>query len=174
MVDPLPFIKCKDYGGAEIRENRTFYGTSLTNYLKARGVENADQYENSSSSLFIKKCPYDPYIMHGRDFGFVSLKNCIENGYFHESSDGACFLCRLEGKATCPHYGMETFITPSEFFNSTSISAPSSIDHVIFNDTPLGNGTYPGRVFEYYSDGLNYFKVFLDNSHRLKYGISTF
>ncbi|HEX7467417.1 MAG TPA: hypothetical protein VF324_02360, partial [Methanobacterium sp.] len=97
-----------------------------------------------------------------------------ENGYFHESSDGACFLCRLEGKSTCPHYGMETFIVPSEFFNSTSISAPSSIDHVIFNDTPPGDGTYPGRVFEYYSDGKNYFKIFLDNSHRLKYGIPTF
>lgn len=111
----------------------------------------------------------------------MTLKNCIENGYFHESSDGSCFLCRLEGKGTCPHYGFETFITPptsNSTGNNTNLStnstfnfAPSSIDHVIFNETPPGTGTYPGKMIVYYSDGLNHLKIFLDNSHRQKYGL---
>lgn len=182
ISNPLPFIKCRDYGGAKVRDNRISFGSSLSAYLEARGLENAYAYENSTSSLIIKKCPNDPYIMHGRN-GFITLKNCIENGYFHESSDGSCFLCRLEGKGTCPHYGFETFIVPVSSnstangtnlsINSTFNSAPSSIDHVIFNDTFPG-GTYPGKTLLYYSDGFNNLRIFLDNSHRQKYGLPMF
>lgn len=90
-------------------------------------------------------------------------------GYFHESSDGSCFLCRLEGKATCPHYGFETFIVPSNSFNSTLIFAPCSIEHVIF-----GDDVYSGKGIVYYSNDSNYFKLFLDNGHRQKYGLPTY
>ena len=128
-------------------------------------------YENSSSPLYIKKCPFDPYLSHGNSNKLQTLKNCIENGYYHESNDGACFLCRLEGKSTCSHYGLETFIVPAS--NNKSVStAPCSIDHVIFNEDI--NGTYNGEVVEYYSSFNNYFRIFLDNGHRTKYGISNF
>jgi hypothetical protein len=174
--NPLPFIKCHNYGGVQLANSRISFGYSLSKYLESRGVENAAAYENATTPLIIKKCPYDPYIMHGRK-EFKTLKNCIENGYFHESSDGSCFLCRLEGKGTCPHYGMETYIIPSPLTNISSNStnltfntAPSSIDHVIFNDTPPGSGTYPGKKIIYLSEGGNLLILYLDNAHRQKYG----
>jgi hypothetical protein len=172
IPDPLPFIKCKNHGGTQVINNRIAFGSSLTNYLESRGVKNAIAYENSTTAYIIKKCPYDPYKMHG-EHDYNTLKNCIDNGYFHESSDGSCFLCRLEGKGVCPHYGMETYITPAPSANTTYNSsnsntnftlnlAPSSIDHVIFNDTNLGSGTYQGNKLIYYSDTSNLFIIFLD------------
>jgi hypothetical protein len=186
IYDPLPFVKCKNHGGATIRENRIFYGSSLSNYLKSRGIENFEAYENATSPLYIKKCPYDPYILHGNTNEMVNLKNCIDNGFYHESNDGSCFLCRLEGKGTCPHYGMETFIAPAPSFNSpfsnasvnnsflnNSSTAPSSVDHVIFNDTGA-HGTYSGCTLIYFNNGTHYFQLYLDNSHRQKYGLPMF
>jgi hypothetical protein len=180
IPNPLPFIKCQNYGGSQVKDNKIAFGYSLTNYLESRGVKNAIAYENSTTAYIIKKCPYDPYKMHG-EHDYNTLKNCIDNGYFHESSDGSCFLCRLEGKGVCPHYGMETYITPAPSANTTYNSsnsntnftlnlAPSSIDHVIFNDTNLGSGTYQGNKLIYYSDTSNLFIIFLDNAHRQKYG----
>ena len=87
--------------------------------------------------LIIKKCPYDPYIHHGNS---LTLKNCIDNGYYHESVGGSCYLCRLEGKGKCPHYGFEVFIKPRENNINQSIS---SSDYVIFFEQ------YTGR---YYSE----------------------
>ncbi len=114
IQDPLPFIKCKKYGGAKIENGRISYGSSLSNYMNSRGINNSQVYENASSPLYIKKCPYEPYASHGNSKELLNLKNCIDNGYYHESSDGACFLCRLEGKGTCNHHGLETFIIPSD------------------------------------------------------------
>jgi hypothetical protein len=99
----------------------------------------------------------------------MTLKNCIENGYYHESSDGACILCRLEGKSTCIHYGFETFIilAPS---NDHFIKAPCSIDHVLFtNDL---NDIYPGESVEYDRNGNISYNLCLDNGHKSKYGIN--
>ena len=171
VADPVPFIKCKYYGGVTNTTERIIYGSSLENYLNYRGVTNAWAYENATSPLIIKKCPYDPYKSHGKSQGFIILKNCIDNGYFHESSDGSCFLCRLEGKSTCPHYGFETFVVPAPSPNNTVNSAPCSSDHVIFNDTNGVSGTYPGNHVVYYKNGVYYFKLFLDNGHQNKYGI---
>ncbi len=186
IYDPLPFVKCKVHGGATIKEDRIFYGSSLENYLKSRGIENFEAYENATSSLYIKKCPYDPYILHGNTNELINLKNCIDNGFYHESSDGSCFLCRLEGKGTCPHYGIETFITPAPSdnnpfsnqssnitFPNNSSTAPSSVDHVIFNDTG-SHGTYSGCNLLYFTNGKLDFELFLDNSHRQKYGLPQF
>jgi hypothetical protein len=173
IPDPLPFIKCKNHGGVTNTTDRILYGSSLVNYLNARNISNATAYENATGPLFIKKCPYDPYDYHGTSQNYIALKNCLENGYFHESSDGACFLCRLEGKSTCYHYGFETFIKPAPSLDGTLTFAPCSSDHVIYNDTYPG-GTYRGKAIEYYFDGVNHFKLFLDNGHRLKYGLPTF
>ena len=169
VQDPLPFIKCKEYGEVTNTSTKILYGSNLADLLKSRNLTNADFYENATSPLFIRKCPYDPYIWHGNSKHFLTLKNCIDNGYFHESSDGSCFLCRLEGKATCPHYGFETFIIPSSSFNSTLMFAPCSIEHVIF-----GEDIYSGKGIVYYSNDSNYFKLFLDNGHRQKYGLPTY
>ncbi len=169
LQDPLPFIKCKKYGGITSTGTKILYGSSLANLLKAKHLTNAEVYKNATSSLFIKRCPYDPYISHGNSPSFVVLKNCIDNGYFHDSSDGACFLCRLEGKVTCPHYGFETFITPPNSSNSSLMFAPCSSEHVIFDDY-----VYEGKGIIYYSNGSNYLKLFLDNGHRPKYGLPTY
>ena len=59
IPDPLPFIKCKKYGEITNTSTKILYGSSLANLLKAENLTNADVYENASSPLFIKKCPYD-------------------------------------------------------------------------------------------------------------------
>ncbi len=169
LQDPLPFIKCKKYGGVTGTGTKILYGSSLVNLLKAKHLTNVEVYKNATSPLFIKRCPYDPYIGHGNSPSFLVLKNCIDNGYFHDSNDGSCFLCRLEGKVTCPHYGFETFIAPLNSSNSTLMFAPCSNEHVIFDDH-----VYYGKGLVYYSNGSNYFKLFLDNGHRQKYGLQTY
>jgi len=168
IPDPMPFTKLKPFGIPKM-DNSTgliLYGSSLYEYLNSRGLENAEVYNGSTSPLFIKKCPYDPYISHGNGKSFDVLKNCIYCKYFHESSDGACFMCKLEGKVTCEHYGMETFIIPHIFFNSTLLKAPCSSDHVIFS-----NDTYPGVPLEFYFEGSEHHLIFFDNGHRQKYGL---
>jgi hypothetical protein len=170
IPDPLPFIKCKKFGGVSTDNGKIRYGSSLRKYLDRRGVKVADAYENASSPLYIKKCPYDPYISHGNSKKLLTLKNCIENGYYHESNDGACLLCRLEGKSTCNHYGFETFVIPDPSNNQRILRAPCSIDHIIFSDKNFLD-TYPGEAVEYFFTGNTTYKIFLDNGHRTKYGI---
>lgn len=172
ISDPLPFIKCKKFGGMSVKDGKISYGSSLKKYLSVKGLWEADVYENASSPLFIKKCPYEPYVSHGNSRKFMTLKNCIENRYYHESSDGACILCRLEGRSTCNHYGFETFIIPAPLYNKQISRAPCSIDHVIFNDDNF-NKTYPGEAVEYYFNGNISYDIFLDNGHRTKYGVTT-
>jgi hypothetical protein len=92
------------------------------------------------------------------------------HNYYHESNDGACLLCRLEGRSTCNHYGFETFIIPSTSINQQVIRASCPIDHVIFNKENFPD-PYPGESVQYYSNGNNSYKLFLDNDHRAKYGV---
>jgi len=168
IPDPIPFIKLRDFGIPERDDNvgLIIYGSSLSDFLNSRGLENSQAYNGSTSPLFIKKCPYDPYVSHGNGNSSITLKNCLNSKYFHESNDGACFMCRLEGKSMCPHYGMETFIVPPPSLNLSQNKAPCSSDHVVF-----GNDTYPGVIFEYYFDGNFHYFLFLDNGHRQKYGL---
>ena len=168
IPDPLPFIKCKKFGGISIKNDRISYGSSLRKYLN--GVNGSEIYENASSPYYIRKCPYDPYISHGNSTKFTTLKNCIDNGYYHESNDGACLLCRLEGRATCNHYGFETFIVPSNEGNQHVIRAPCSIDHVIFGNENFCD-PYPGDSVQYYFNDNNSYELFLDGGHRAKYGV---
>lgn len=171
IKDPLPFIKTRGYGVLEVNGDRIYYGTTLSNYLKAVGLNNTEVYENATSPLYFKKCPYEPYISHVNSKDFSNLKNCIDNGYYHESNDGSCIFCRLEGRATCKHYGLETFILPSRSPEQV-LTAPCSVDHVIFGETihnPVE--TYPGTILEYYSNTNVSNILYLDNGHRKKYGV---
>jgi hypothetical protein len=168
ISDPLPFIKCKKIGGMSIKNARISYGSSLKKYLE--GVNGSEIYENASSPYHIKRCPYDPYKSHGNSTKLTTLKNCIDNGYYHESNDGACLLCRLEGRATCNHYGFETFIVPSNEGNQKFIRATCSIDHVIFGNKNF-NDSYPGDSVQYYFNNNTAYELFLDNGHRAKYGV---
>jgi len=164
LPDCLPFIKCSEFGRPEIIEDRINYNSCLFEFLNKKNISNSEVYINASSPFLIKKCPYQPYLVHGN---LLTLKNCIENGYYHESNDGACYLCRMEGKNVCPHYGIETFIIPSYMTNSTVIMAPCSTDHVLLNET-----TFYGKFINYHQNNQNFYIIFLDNGHRLKYGIS--
>ena len=87
------------------------------------------------------------------------MKNCLEKGYFHESADGSCYLCRLEGKGKCPHYGMEVFIQTRTPLTNDSISCS---DHVVFHDHYTGQKLHKTDINS----------LILDSSHRKKYGLS--
>lgn len=164
LYDPLPFIICGEYGTLNTSETRIFYGNILREYLQDKGIAYANYYENASSPFIIKSCPYQPYLIHADQ---NTMKNCLKNGFYHQSSDGSCYLCRLEGKATCNHAGLEVFINPGPLNETSLISSAVSIDHVIFD-----KDIYTGKLVTLYSfHSLEYF-LFLDNGHRHKYGIS--
>lgn len=180
LPDPLPFIKIKEASISTLptldsSTGKISYGTSLSQYLQKRGVANYTVYENATSQGYLDRCSFEPYEStidgHGVNATppIQNLGYCLSNGYYHESSDGACYLCRLEGNAVCSHYGLETFIVPPASNNATLIFAPVSIDHVIFSDSP-----YSGKALIYLESGNNpttYYKLFLDEGHRKKYGL---
>ena len=122
LKDPVPILYLKDYHGLSYNESFYNYGNSLSEFLRSKGVENYSFYIDANSPLIIRKCPYDPYKHHGDDNGKI-MKNCRDNGYYHESRDGACYLCRLEGKSGCEHYGFETFINPQKTNETGRVSA---------------------------------------------------
>ena len=175
LKDPVPLLYLKDYYGLSYNDSSYNYGKALSEFLKRKGVENYSYYINASSPLIVKKCPYDPYKHHGDDNGKV-MKNCRDNGYYHESRDGACYLCRLEGKGGCEHYGFETFINPQRTNETGRVSACGS-DHVIFSDD-----IYPGVEVIYNNEsdddsngGIPYEILYLDpHGHKVKYGMGAF
>lgn len=155
LRDPLPIAKLTVASGIYIEGDKLNYFNALTRYLKLRNLDSPFSYAFATTPLTIKKCPYDPYIHHG-DPGV--LKDCLKHGYFHESRDGSCYLCRLEGKGTCPHYGLEVFIQTHTPLTNDSISCS---DHVIFHDH------YKGQKI----DKTDVNSLILDSSHRKKYGL---
>ena len=168
LKDPVPILYLKDYHGLSCNENSYNYGDSLSEFLRTKGVENYSFYIDANSPLIIRKCPYDPYKHHGDDNGKI-MKNCRDNGYYHESRDGACYLCRLEGKSGCEHYGFETFINPQKTNETGRVSACGS-DHVIFSDD-----IYSGVEVIYNSEnGLNEILYLDSHGHKVKYGMSGF
>ena len=168
LKDPVPILYLKDYHGLSYNESFYNYGNSLSEFLRTKGVENYSFYIDANSPLIIRKCPYDPYKHHGDDNGKI-MKNCRDNGYYHESRDGACYLCRLEGKSGCEHYGFETFINPQKTNESGRVSACGS-DHVIFSDD-----IYSGVEVIYNTEnGLNEILYLDSHGHKVKYGMSGF
>ena len=168
LKDPVPILYLKDYHGLSYNESFYNYGNSLSEFLRSKGVENYSFYIDANSPLIIRKCPYDPYKHHGDDNGKI-MKNCRDNGYYHESRDGACYLCRLEGKSGCEHYGFETFINPQKTIETGRVSACGS-DHVIFSDD-----IYPGVEVIYNDEDRLKEILYLDpHGHKVKYGMSGF
>jgi len=155
LKDPLPPAILTVAGGMGMHGDKIHYGNALTRYLWLHHTDSAESYLFATAPLTIKKCPYDPYIHHG-DYGV--LKDCLDKGYFHESADGSCYLCRLEGKGKCPHYGMEVFIQTHTPLNNGSVSCS---DHVVFHDH------YSGEKL----NKLDLNSLILDSSHMKKYGL---
>ena len=155
LRDPLPIAKLTIISGVMAYDGEIHYKTALSAYMLLHNLESPESYIEATAPLTIKRCPYDPYTHHG-DYGV--LKDCLKTGYFHESADGSCYLCRLEGKGKCPHYGMEVFIQTHTPLNNESLSCS---DHVVFSDH------YNGQKI----DPNDWDSLILDESHRKKYGL---
>ena len=155
LRDPLPIAKLTVLSGILTYDDTYHYKTALSAYMLLHNFDSPESYLEATAPLIIKKCPYDPYIHHG-DPGV--LKDCLKQGYFHESADGSCYLCRLEGKGKCPHYGYEVFIQTHTPLNNESLSCS---DHVVFADH------YNGQKM----DENDWDSLILDSSHRKKYGL---
>ena len=155
LRDPLPIEKLTVASGILTYDDTYHYGTALSAYMLIHDLKSPESYIEATAPLTIRKCPYDPYIHHG-DPGV--LDDCLEKGYFHESADGSCYLCRLEGKGKCPHYGFEVFIQTHTPLKNESLSCS---DHVVFSDHYNG--------WKLNENDWN--SLILDNSHRKKYGL---
>ena len=155
LRDPLPIAKLTILSGILTYDEKIHYKTALSGYMVLHNLDSPESYIEATAPLIIKKCPYDPYIHHG-DPGV--LDDCLEKGYFHESTDGSCYLCRLEGKGKCPHYGFEVFIQTHTPIKNESLSCS---DHVVFADHYNGEKMDPD----------DWDSLILDSSHRKKYGL---
>ena len=155
LRDPLPIAKLTIISGIMAYDDKIHYKTALSAYMLLHNLDSPESYIEATAPMTIKKCPYDPYIHHG-DPGV--LKDCLKNGYFHESADGSCYLCRLEGEGKCPHYGFEVFIQTHTPLNNETLSCS---DHVVFADHYNGEKIDPN----------DWNSLILDSSHRKKYGL---
>ncbi|WP_407422144.1 hypothetical protein [Methanobrevibacter sp.] len=155
LKDPLPIAKLTIASGILTYGEKIHYKNAIAGYMLLHNFKSPESYIEATAPLYIKKCPYDPYIHHG-DPGV--LDDCLKNGYFHESADGSCYLCRLEGKGKCPHYGLEVFIQTHTLLKNETLSCS---DHVVFSDHYYGTKL----------DETDINSLILDNSHRKKYGL---
>lgn len=155
LRDPLPLAKLTIASGILTYDDKIHYQEGLSAYMLLHQFDSPESYIEATAPLYIKKCPYDPYIHHG-DPGV--LDDCLKQGYFHESADGSCYLCRLEGKGKCSHYGFEVFIQTHTPLKNESLSCS---DHVVFADHYNGQKIDP--------DDWN--SLILDSSHQKKYGL---
>lgn len=151
VYDPLPTLKT----GVTLQNNQINYKYRLYNYIN---INNSEVYINTTQQVIIRKCPYHDYIQHGNDNG--TIKNCINNQYYHNSHDGMCIFCRLENKTSCNHYGFETFIIPTKIVDK----APASIDHVLLNNP---HEQYSGNNININNTTI----IYLDDGHKQKYGL---
>lgn len=155
LRDPLPIAKLTIISGVMAYDDKIHYKTALSAYMLLHNLDSPESYIEATAPLTMKKCPYDPYIHHG-DPG--ALEDCLDTGYFHESADGSCYLCRLEGKGKCPHYGFEVFIQTHTPLTNDTLSCS---DHVVFADHYNGEKIDPD----------DWDSLILDSSHRKKYGL---
>lgn len=155
LRDPLPIAKLTIASGIMAYDDKIHYKSALSAYMLLHDFDSPESYLEATAPMTMKKCPYDPYVHHG-DPGV--LRDCLDTGYFHESADGSCYLCRLEGKGKCPHYGMEVFIQTHTPLGNESLSCS---DHVVFADHYNGEKINPD----------DWDSLILDSSHRKKYGL---
>ena len=151
----MPIAKLTIASGVMAYDDKIHYKTALSAYMLVHNFDSPESYIEATAPMTMKKCPYDPYVHHG-DPGV--LRDCLDTGYFHESADGSCYLCRLEGKGKCPHYGMEVFIQTHTPLGNESLSCS---DHVVFADHYNGEKIDPN----------DWDSLILDSSHRKKYGL---
>lgn len=156
LRDPLPIAKLTIASGIMAYDDKIHYKSALSAYMLLHDFDSPESYLEATAPMTMKKCPYDPYVHHG-DPGV--LRDCLDTGYFHESADGSCYLCRLEGKGKCPHYGMEVFIQTHTPLGNESLSCS---DHVVFADHYNGEKINPD----------DWDSLILDSSHRKKYGLA--
>lgn len=155
LRDPLPIAKLGIVSGILTYDDKYHYKTGLSAYMLLHNLKSPESYIEATAPLTIKKCPYDPYVHHGDP---NVLDDCLDKGYFHESADGSCYLCRLEAKGKCPHYGFEVFIQTHTPLDNETLSCS---DHVVYADHYYGE-----KIDENDWDSL-----ILDSSHRKKYGL---
>ncbi|MGX8694031.1 MAG: hypothetical protein ACSW71_03900, partial [Methanobrevibacter sp.] len=155
LKDPLPLAKLTIASGILTYDEKIHYKNAISGYMVLHNLKSPESYIEATAPMYILKCPYDPYVHHGNP---GVLDDCLKKGYFHESSDGSCYLCRLEGKGKCPHYGFEVFIQTHTLLKNESLSCP---DHVVFSDHYNG-----AKINESDPNSL-----ILDDSHRKKYGL---
>ena len=155
LRDPLPIAKLTIASGIMAYDDKIHYKSALSAYMLLHDFDSPESYLEATAPMTMKKCPYDPYVHHG-DPGV--LRDCLDTGYFHESADGSCYLCRLEGKGKCPHYGMEVFIQTHTPLGNESLSCS---DHVGIADHYNGEKINPD----------DWDSLILDSSHRKKYGL---
>lgn len=155
LRDPLPIAKLTIASGIMAYDDKIHYKSALSAYMLLHNFDSPESYLEATAPMTMKKCPYDPYVHHG-DPGV--LRDCLDKGYFHESADGSCYLCRLEGKGKCPHYGMEVFIQTHTPLENESFSCS---DHVVFADHYNGEKINPD----------DWDSLILDDAHRKKYGL---
>ena len=155
LKDPLPPAILTGGSGISYYKDKIYYLHSLSRYLWMHGLESPESYLFVTAPLTIKKCPYDPYTHHGDP---DVLEDCLDKGYFHESADGSCYLCRLEGKGKCEHYGMEVFIQTHTPLTNETVSCS---DHVVYHDH------YNAKKI----NETDFDSLILDDSHRMKYGL---
>ncbi len=155
LRDPLPIAKLTILSGIMAYDDEIHYKTALSAYMLLHDFDSPESYIEATAPMHIRKCPYDPYVHHG-DPGV--LRDCLDKGYFHESADGSCYLCRLEGKGKCSHYGFEVFIQTHTPVKNESLSCS---DHVVFADHYNGEKIDPD----------DWDSLILDSSHRKKYGL---
>ncbi|WP_458454537.1 hypothetical protein [Methanobrevibacter sp.] len=158
LRDPLPIAKLTIASGIMAYDDKIHYKTALSAYMLLHHFDSPESYIGATAPLTIKKCPYDPYVHHG-DPGV--LEDCLDTGYFHESADGSCYLCRLEGDGKCPHYGFEVFIQTHTPLKNESLSCS---DHVVFADHYNGQKINPD----------DWDSLILDSSHQKKYGLTNY
>ncbi len=102
----------------------------------------------------------------------IDIKSVDKNyyHYYHNSSTGASFLDRLEGRTNLSAkyiYGIETLVNLEEFPNEIVKGSNSVIDYKYWNDTPgnpIRNGNYD-PAFD------NWFKI--DHNSAVDYGIDS-
>ena len=145
LRDPLPLAKLTIASGILTYDNKIHYKNAIAGYMVLHHLKSPESYIEATAPLYIKK---------------GVLKDCLDKGYFHESADGSCYLCRLEGKGKCPHYGMEVFIQTHTPLKNESLSCS---DHVVFSDHYNGEKINP--------DDWN--SLILDSSHKKKYGLGS-
>ena len=155
LKDPLPYAMLTAYRNINHDDKTIYYFEALSQYLLIHNVDSYESYILATAPMIIKKCPYDPYTHHGDG---DTLKECLKNGYFHESADGSCYLCRLDGKGVCPHYGLEVFIQTHTPLTNETVSCS---DHVVFHDR------YNGKKL----NNMDINSLILDESHAKKYGL---